>query len=78
MGPTSATPINISSFDAIAGSVRAPSWDPAAHHVVDVSRPINLKTWNNPASLDLSNPLLGIVTGASGNRTMQAGLKLLF
>jgi hypothetical protein len=29
MGPTSATPINISSFDAIAASVRAQSWDPA-------------------------------------------------
>lgn len=38
----------------------------------------NLKTWNNPASLDLSNPLFGVVTNASGNRTMQAGLKLLF
>jgi hypothetical protein len=38
----------------------------------------NLKTWNNPASLDLSNPLFGVVTNASGNRTMQAGLKLKF
>jgi len=38
----------------------------------------NLKTWNNPASADLSNPLFGVVTGASGNRSMQAGLKLVF
>jgi len=38
----------------------------------------NLKTWNNPASMDLSNPLFGVVTNASGNRTMQAGLKLIF
>jgi hypothetical protein len=38
----------------------------------------NLKTWNNPASMDLSNPLFGVVTNASGNRTMQAGLKFIF
>jgi hypothetical protein len=39
----------------------------------------NLKTWNNPASLDLANTtLFGVVTGASGNRTMQAGLKFVF
>ncbi|HXN24732.1 MAG TPA: carboxypeptidase regulatory-like domain-containing protein [Candidatus Dormibacteraeota bacterium] len=38
----------------------------------------NLKTWNNPASADLSNPLFGMVTNASGNRTMQFGLKLVF
>jgi len=39
----------------------------------------NLKTWNNPASLDLANTtLFGMVTGASGNRTMQVGLKLVF
>ncbi len=38
----------------------------------------NLKTWKNPASLDLANNQFGIVTGASGNRTMQLGLKLLF
>src|SRR5260370_42127700 len=38
----------------------------------------NLKTWNNPASADLSNSLFGVVTNASGNRTMQGGLKLVF
>jgi len=38
----------------------------------------NLKTWNNPASSDLSSSLFGVVTGASGNRTMQGGLKLVF
>jgi hypothetical protein len=39
----------------------------------------NLKTWNNPASLDLANQtLFGVVTGASSNRTMQAGLKFVF
>ena len=38
----------------------------------------NLKTWNNPASADLSNPLFGVVTNAAGNRTMQAGLKMVF
>jgi len=38
----------------------------------------NLKTWANPASLDLANNQFGIVTNASGNRTMQGGLKLVF
>jgi hypothetical protein len=38
----------------------------------------NLKTWNNPASADLSNSLFGVVTNASGNRTMQGGLKFIF
>ncbi|MFN7919108.1 MAG: carboxypeptidase regulatory-like domain-containing protein [Bryobacteraceae bacterium] len=38
----------------------------------------NLKTWSNPASLDLSNSLFGTVTNASGNRTMQGGLKFVF
>jgi len=38
----------------------------------------NLKTWNNPSSADLANSQFGIVTGASGNRTMQMGLKFLF
>jgi len=37
----------------------------------------NLKTWSNP-TLDLSNSQFGVVTNASGNRTMQAGLKLTF
>jgi len=37
----------------------------------------NLKTWDRPASPDLSNPLFGVVTNASGNRTMQAGLKFI-
>jgi len=38
----------------------------------------NLKTWSNSRSFDLSNPLFGVVTDASGNRTMQGGLKLVF
>ena len=38
----------------------------------------NLKTWSNPSSRDLANSQFGIVTGASGNRTMQMGLKFLF
>ncbi len=38
----------------------------------------NLKTWSNPVSADLANSQFGIVTGASGNRTMQMGLKLTF
>jgi hypothetical protein len=38
----------------------------------------NLKTWSNPSSADLSNALYGVVTNASGNRTMQTGLKLIF
>jgi hypothetical protein len=38
----------------------------------------NLKTWNNPVSADLANSQFGVVTGASGNRTMQMGLKLIF
>jgi hypothetical protein len=38
----------------------------------------NLKTWSNPVSLDLANNQFGVVTNASGNRTMQAGLKLIF
>jgi hypothetical protein len=38
----------------------------------------NLKTWSNPASADLANTQFGIVTNASGNRTMQMGLKLIF
>ena len=38
----------------------------------------NLKTWSNPVSADLANSQFGVVTGASGNRTMQMGLKLVF
>jgi hypothetical protein len=38
----------------------------------------NLKTWSNPASADLSSTLFGVVNNASGNRTMQGGLKLVF
>lgn len=38
----------------------------------------NLKTWSNPSSIDLNNTQFGIVTGASGNRTMQMGLKFIF
>ena len=38
----------------------------------------NLKTWSNPVSADLSNAQFGVVTNASGNRTMQGGLKLIF
>ncbi|HET8548487.1 MAG TPA: carboxypeptidase regulatory-like domain-containing protein [Bryobacteraceae bacterium] len=38
----------------------------------------NQKTWNRPASLDLANSQFGVITSASGNRTMQLGLKFVF
>jgi hypothetical protein len=38
----------------------------------------NQKTWNRPVSQDLANTQFGVITGASGNRNMQVGLKLLF
>jgi hypothetical protein len=38
----------------------------------------NHKTWSNPASLDLANTQFGKITNASGNRTMQLGLRLRF
>jgi hypothetical protein len=39
----------------------------------------NQKTWNRPVTQDLSNlTQFGVITGASGNRNMQIGLKLIF
>ena len=39
----------------------------------------NAKTWAKPQSLDLANTtLFGIVNNASGNRTMQGALKIVF
>jgi hypothetical protein len=38
----------------------------------------NQKTWNRPSSQDLSSTQFGVITGASGNRNMQIGMKLLF
>jgi len=38
----------------------------------------NQKTWNRPSSQDLSSTQFGVITGASGNRNMQIGLKLQF
>jgi len=38
----------------------------------------NQKTWNRPSSQDLSSNQFGVITGASGNRNMQIGLKLQF
>jgi hypothetical protein len=38
----------------------------------------NQKTWGRPVSQDLANPQFGVITGAGGNRNMQAGLKLQF
>ncbi len=38
----------------------------------------NLKTWSNVASADLANSQFGVVTNASGNRSMQLGLKMVF
>ena len=38
----------------------------------------NQKTWNRPSSQDLSSTPFGVITGASGNRNMQIGLKLQF
>src|SRR5262245_498708 len=39
---------------------------------------LNQKTWNRPPILDLANPLFGVINGASGNRTMQLGAKIVF
>jgi hypothetical protein len=45
---------------------------------VEMFNLFNQKTWSNPTS-DLSNQqLFGTITNASGNRTMQLGLKVLF
>ncbi|HYO84076.1 MAG TPA: carboxypeptidase regulatory-like domain-containing protein [Bryobacteraceae bacterium] len=45
---------------------------------VEVFNLLNQKTWNRPVSQDLAHAQFGIITGASGNRTMQLGLKLIF
>ena len=45
---------------------------------LDVFDLLNQKTWNRPVSPDLANPQFGVITGASGNRNMQVGLKFLF
>jgi hypothetical protein len=45
---------------------------------VEVFDLFNQKTWNRPVSQDLANAQFGVITGASGNRTMQMGLKLVF
>ncbi|MGH9718908.1 MAG: hypothetical protein ACRD8O_01735, partial [Bryobacteraceae bacterium] len=38
----------------------------------------NQKTWGRPSSQDLANSQFGVVTGASGARNMQVGLKIAF
>jgi hypothetical protein len=38
----------------------------------------NQKTWARPTSQDLSNSQFGVITNASGNRSMQLGMKLVF
>lgn len=38
----------------------------------------NQKTWNKPVSQDLANTQFGVITDASGNRTMQLGLKFVY
>ena len=45
---------------------------------LDIFDLLNQKTWNRPSSQDLSSTQFGVITGASGNRTMQIGLKLQF
>jgi hypothetical protein len=45
---------------------------------VEVFNLLNQKTWNRPVSQDLANAQFGVITGASGNRTMQLGLKFVF
>jgi hypothetical protein len=45
---------------------------------VEVFDLFNQKTWGRPVSQDLANGQFGVVTGASGNRTMQMGLKFIF
>ena len=39
---------------------------------------LNQKTWSNPVSQDLANSQFGKITNASGNRTMQLGLRVEF
>jgi hypothetical protein len=45
---------------------------------VEIFDLLNQKTWNRPASQDLASNQFGVITGASGNRTMQLGLKFVF
>ena len=45
---------------------------------VEIFDLFNQKTWNRPVSQDLANAQFGVITGASGNRTMQFGLKFVF
>jgi hypothetical protein len=45
---------------------------------VEIFDLLNQKTWNRPVSQDLSSNQFGVITGASGNRTMQLGLKFVF
>lgn len=45
---------------------------------VEIFDLFNQKTWNRPVSPDLANAQFGVITGASGNRTMQLGLKFVF
>ena len=45
---------------------------------VEIFDLFNQKTWNRPVSQDLANAQFGVITGASGNRSMQMGLKFAF
>jgi hypothetical protein len=45
---------------------------------LDVFDLFNQKTWNRPTTQDLSNNQFGVITGASGSRNMQVGLKFAF
>ncbi|HEY1949080.1 MAG TPA: hypothetical protein VGG97_18880 [Bryobacteraceae bacterium] len=38
----------------------------------------NHHRWSNPASIDLANTQFGVITNASGNRSMQGTLKLVW
>jgi hypothetical protein len=39
---------------------------------------LNAKTWNQPLSFDLANTQFGKVNNATGNRSMQVALKVVF
>jgi hypothetical protein len=39
---------------------------------------LNHHRWNNPVSIDLSNSQFGVIANATGSRSMQGTLKLVF
>ena len=39
---------------------------------------LNHHRWNNPVSIDMANSQFGVIANATGNRSMQGTLKLVF